>query len=60
MVETPFRFHKLLGMAGMVAIPVLQSCKEKSPQPNRNGDEITLGFIGLGQQSMFLLVAFSR
>jgi predicted dehydrogenase len=50
-----------LGMAGMVAIPgIATSCKggKKPAAESETGDEITLGFIGLGQQSMFLLSGF--
>lgn len=42
-----------LGMAGMVALPqILSSCKKEADT------DIRLGFIGLGQQSMFLLNGF--
>ncbi len=49
-----------LGMAGMVVIPNLAtSCKGKTKAKTaEEGNEITLGFIGLGQQSMFLLSGF--
>ena len=48
------------GMAGMVVIPaVATSCKGKTKAAAaEGGDEITLGFIGLGQQAMFLLSGF--
>jgi predicted dehydrogenase len=42
----------LLGVAGITLLP---SCKWLKPN-----DTITLGFIGLGQQSMFLLNSFLR
>ncbi|MDD4191979.1 MAG: Gfo/Idh/MocA family oxidoreductase [Mangrovibacterium sp.] len=41
-----------IGLAGMSFIPSFTSCKGKSE------DHITLGFIGLGRQSMFLLNGF--
>ena len=50
-----------LGMAGMVVIPNLAtSCKgkTKAKATGEAGDEITLGFIGMGRQSMFLLSGF--
>jgi predicted dehydrogenase len=52
-----------LGMAGMVVIPNLTtSCKGKTKAKLKAEagveDEITLGFIGMGQQSMFLLSGF--
>jgi predicted dehydrogenase len=50
-----------LGMAGMVVIPNLTtSCKGKTKaKASAEGeDEITLGFIGMGRQSMFLLSGF--
>jgi predicted dehydrogenase len=52
-----------LGMAGMVVIPNLTtSCKGKTKAKAvagvPAGDEINLGFIGMGQQSMFLLSGF--
>ncbi len=50
-----------LGMAGMVVIPNLAtSCKGKTKAKvtGEAGDEITLGFIGMGHQSMFLLSGF--
>lgn len=52
-----------LGMCGMVAIPNLTtSCKGKTKAKAAAEagaeDEITLGFIGMGQQSMFLLSGF--
>jgi predicted dehydrogenase len=49
------------GMAGMVVIPSLTtSCKGKTKAKTEAGaeDEIALGFIGMGQQSMFLLSGF--
>lgn len=51
------------GMAGVVVIPgLMSSCKGQGTQTQatETGDEgvITLGFIGLGQQSMFLLNGF--
>ncbi len=42
-----------LGMAGMSFIPSLVSCKSKPAE-----DYITLGFIGMGRQAMFLLNGF--
>jgi predicted dehydrogenase len=50
-------------MAGMVVIPNLTtSCKGKAKAKAKAEtgveDEITLGFIGMGQQSMFLLSGF--
>ena len=50
-----------LGMAGMAVIPALAtSCKRKTKASAGAEaiDEITLGFIGMGQQSMFLLSGF--
>jgi predicted dehydrogenase len=52
-----------LGMTGMVVIPNLTtSCKGKTKAKAAAevpaGDEITIGFIGMGQQSMFLLSGF--
>jgi predicted dehydrogenase len=44
------------GAAGVAIIPHLASCKSKT----RASDEIRLGFIGLGQQSMFLLNGFMQ
>jgi predicted dehydrogenase len=41
------------GMAAFALVPALQSCKNPVP-----AEEITLGFIGLGQQAMFLLNGF--
>jgi len=41
------------GMAGIAMIPSLTSCKKPEA-----GGEITLGFIGLGRQAMFLLNGF--
>ena len=47
------------GMAGMVIIPgIASSCKGKKKATESTVDEITLGFIGLGQQAMFLLSGF--
>lgn len=49
------------GIAGMAVIPALTtSCrgKSKSAEDISSEDEITLGFIGLGQQAMFLLNGF--
>jgi len=42
------------GMAGITMLPSLSSCVK----PAAAGSEITLGFIGLGRQAMFLLNAF--
>lgn len=42
------------GMAGITMIPSLSSCVK----PAAAGSDITLGFIGLGRQAMFLLNAF--
>ena len=48
-----------VGMAGMVVIPgIATSCKGKTKATAEVADEITLGFIGLGRQSMFLLNGF--
>jgi predicted dehydrogenase len=52
-----------LGMAGMVVIPgMTTSCKGKTKAKAATEvpevAEITLGFIGMGQQSMFLLSGF--
>ena len=48
-----------VGMAGMVVIPNLAtSCKGKTKAAAESVDVITLGFIGLGQQAMFLLSGF--
>jgi predicted dehydrogenase len=44
------------GAAGVAIIPHLAGCKSKT----RVSDEIRLGFIGLGQQSMFLLNGFMQ
>src|SRR5512133_468925 len=45
-----------VGMAGMVVLPgALTSCK---PVKKKDDNAITLGFIGLGRQSMFLLNGF--
>ncbi len=41
-------------MAGIAMIPSLSSCVK----PAASGSDITLGFIGLGRQAMFLLNAF--
>ena len=43
------------GMAGLAMIPSLSSCAK--PEASA-GSEVTIGFIGLGQQAMFLLNAF--
>jgi predicted dehydrogenase len=42
------------GMAGMALVPTLRSCAA----PATPVKEITMGFIGLGQQAMFLLNGF--
>jgi len=42
------------GMAGITIIPSLSSCAK----PAAAGNDITIGFIGLGRQAMFLLNAF--
>jgi predicted dehydrogenase len=42
------------GLAGLAVLPGLSSCAQPTPA----GKEITLGFIGLGRQAMFLLNAF--
>ena len=42
------------GMAGVAMIPALSSCAK----PAAAGSDITLGFIGLGRQAMFLLSTF--
>jgi predicted dehydrogenase len=50
-----------VGMAGLAVIPGLNSCKTKKLVGQAAGDkEITLGFIGMGQQSMNLLNGFIR
>lgn len=41
------------GMAGIAMIPSLSSCKKPEA-----GSDITLGFIGLGRQAMYLLNGF--
>jgi len=41
------------GMAGVMIIPAITGCKT-----NKGTDSIRLGFIGMGQQSMFLLNGF--
>ncbi len=43
----------VIGMAGIAIIPGLKGCKSK-----QDDGSIRLGFIGLGQQSMFLLNGF--
>jgi predicted dehydrogenase len=50
-----------LGMAGMMVIPGLTtSCRGKTggKSAGETGEEVTLGFIGLGRQAMFLLNGF--
>lgn len=46
------------GMAGIAMIPGISSCTQ--PTAAVAGSDITLGFIGLGRQAMFLLDAFSK
>jgi predicted dehydrogenase len=46
-----------IGLAGIAVIPGLTSCKPKAAAPVK---EIRLGFIGLGQQAMFLLSGFLK
>jgi predicted dehydrogenase len=48
-----FLNYGVAGMAGMMILPKL-STREKKPA----GNDIRLGFIGMGQQSMFLLNGF--
>ncbi len=50
-----------LGMTGMMVIPALtSSCRSRTggKSAGETGEEVTLGFIGLGRQSMFLLSGF--
>jgi hypothetical protein len=49
------------GMAGMIVLPgIVSSCKGRGTQAKEKEDDglITMGFIGLGRQSMFLLNGF--
>ncbi|RPI41019.1 MAG: gfo/Idh/MocA family oxidoreductase, partial [Bacteroidetes bacterium] len=43
------------GLAGISFMPSLSSCAKPVP-----GNEVTIGFIGLGQQAMYLLKGFIR
>ncbi len=42
------------GTAGLAMIPALSSCVK----PATAGNEVTIGFIGLGRQAMYLLNGF--
>jgi predicted dehydrogenase len=51
------------GMAGIVVLPgILSSCRGQGQKAETEEDDglITLGFIGLGQQAMFLLNGFMQ
>ncbi len=48
-----------IGMAGIAVIPALStSCKGRKKTGEQESSDVTLGFIGLGQQAMFLLSGF--
>ncbi|HLP75042.1 MAG TPA: Gfo/Idh/MocA family oxidoreductase [Bacteroidales bacterium] len=50
-----------VGMAGMVILPgSLTSCKSGKGTAAKDDNAITLGFIGLGRQAMFLLDGFLK
>jgi len=49
----------VIGMAGIAVIPALStSCKGRKKAGEPESSDVTLGFIGLGQQAMFLLSGF--
>lgn len=48
-----------IGLAGIAVIPALStSCKGRKKAGDQESGEVTLGFIGLGRQAMFLLSGF--